>query len=90
MRREHRRKEALRWSVADGRVVNFRIEDGFMGSSRVKLQYSYRVYGEDYTGTVTGVSMRDSQINQIGDALTAISSLQIRYDPENSARKSSA
>jgi hypothetical protein len=83
MRRERRRKEALRWSVADGNVVGFKTEDGLMGCSRAILAYSYKVKGEVYSGTATGVSLLNNEINQIGDALGGVSSLRVRYDPGN-------
>ena len=83
VRREHRRKEALRWNVADGKVMRFTTTGGFGVFTCPILGYSYRVNGEDYTGSATGVSIRDSEINSIGDGVDALTSVRVRYNPED-------
>jgi hypothetical protein len=81
VRRESRRNQALRWSVADGRFTRFTTS---YGSPTLPLvDYEYQVNGQAYEGSATGLSIKDDRINQIGDVIDSFPTLRVRYDQAN-------
>lgn len=81
VRRERRRSQALRWSIADGTFTRFTTS---YGSPTLPLvDYTYRVNGEKHDGSATGLSIKDDRINQIGDVIDSLPTVRVRYDPAN-------
>jgi hypothetical protein len=81
VRRESRRSQALRWSIADGRFTGFTTS---YGSPTLPLvDYEYQVNGQPYDGSATGLPVKDDRINQVGDAIDSFATLRVRYDPTN-------
>ena len=84
VRRESRRSQALRWSIADGTVTRFTTS---YGSPTLPLvDYEYQVNGQAHDGSATGLSIKDDRINQIGDVIDSFPTLRVRYDPVNPER----
>ena len=79
VRRESRRSQALRWSIADGTITRFTTS---YGSPTLPLvDYAYQVNGQNYDGSATGSPVRDDRINQIGDVIDSLPTVRVRYDP---------
>jgi hypothetical protein len=84
VRRDRRRSQALRWSIADGAFTRFTTS---YGSPTLPLvNYTYQVNGRTYDGAATGMSIEDDQINQIGDVIDSLPSVFVRFDPANPER----
>lgn len=84
MRRERRRSQALRWSIADGTFTRFTTS---YGSPTLPLvDYTYQVNGETHDGSATGQPIKDDRINQIGDVIDSLPTVRVRYDPGNPER----
>ena len=81
VRRERRRSQALRWSVADGAVTRFTTSYG--SPTLPLLDYTYQVNGQAHDGAATGMPIRDDGINQIGDVIDSLPAVRVRYDPTN-------
>jgi hypothetical protein len=64
VRRERRRSQALRWSIANGTVARFTTSYG--SPTLPLLDYTYQVNGQAYEGSATGSPIKDDQINRIG------------------------
>ena|ERR1039458_4203974 len=79
VRRERRRRRALRWSTADGTITRFTTSYGL--PTLPLVDYTYQVNGLNYDGSATGSPIRDDQINQIGDLLDSLPTVCVRYDP---------
>jgi len=84
VRRESRRNEALRWSVADGKITRF--TTSYETPTLPLLDYSFEVNGQTQEGSATGCPIRDDRINQIGDAIDSLPSVLVRYDPSDPRR----
>jgi|ERR1700722_1645588 hypothetical protein len=84
VRRERRRKQALGWSVVDATSTRFTTSYG--SPTLPLLDYSYEFNGQTYTGSATGLPIKDDQINQVGDVVDSLSGLSVRFDPENAER----
>jgi hypothetical protein len=79
VRRESRRTQALRWSIADGTFTRFTTS---YGSPTLPLvDYTYEVNGQTYDGSATGLPIKDDRINQIGDVIDSLPTVRVRYDP---------
>lgn len=84
VRREIRRKQALGWSIADGKFTRFTTS---YGSPTLPLvDYTYQVNGQSHVGWATGLPIKDDRINQIGDVIDSLPALRVRYDPANPER----
>ena len=81
VRRESRRRRALGWNIADGRLTRFTTSYG--SPTLPLLDYTYQVNGQSEDGSATGMPIRDERINQIGEVLDSLPALRIRYDPTN-------
>lgn len=84
VRRERRRSQALRWSVADGTFTRFSTSSG--SPTLPLLDYTYQVNGETHDGSATGLPIKDDRINQIGDVIDSLPTVRIRFDPDNPER----
>lgn len=78
VRRERRRSQALRWSIANGTVTRFTTSYG--SPTLPLLDYTYQVDGRAYDGSATGAPIKDDQINRIGDAIDSLPAVRVRYD----------
>src|SRR5580698_7457169 len=79
VRRESRRSQALRWSIADGTVTRFTTS---YGSPTLPLvDYTYQVNGQSHVGSATGLPINGDQVNEIGDLFDSYPTLHVRYDP---------
>ena len=84
VRRESRRSQAIRWSIADGTFTRFTTSYGT--PTLPLVDYTYQVNGQSHEGSATGLPIKDDQINQIGDVIDSVSTLRVRYDPANPER----
>jgi hypothetical protein len=84
VRRERRRSQALRWSIADGTFTRFTTSDG--SPTLPLVDYTYQVNGETHDGSATGQPIKDDRINQIGDMIDSLPAVRVRYDPANPDR----
>jgi len=85
IRRERRRSQALRWSIAEGTVTRF--TTSYASPTLPLLDYRYQVNGQAYDGSATGSPIKDDQINRIGDVIDSLTVVRVRYDaaaPERS------
>jgi hypothetical protein len=84
VRRERRRSQALRWSVADGTFTRFTTS---YGSPTLPLvDYTYQVNGQTHDGSATGLPIEDDRIKQIGDVIDSVPTVRVRYVPANPER----
>jgi len=81
VRREVRIRKAAKWPTAVGKILRFRTIDGDWHRLRPILDYEYEVNGQIEYGFTTGYSSKD--INQVGDAVDALTELRIRFDPSD-------
>jgi hypothetical protein len=84
VRRESRRKRTLGWSVVDGTLTRF--TTSYDSPTLPLLDYSYEINGQTYTGSATGLPIKDDQINQIGDVVDSFPGLRVRYDPRDTEK----
>ena len=84
VRRERRRSQALRWSIADGRFTRF--TTSYESPTLPLVDYTFQVNGESHDGSATGLPIKDDQINRIGDVIDSLQVVRIRYDPNNPKR----
>ena len=67
VRRESRRIQALRWSIAEGTFTRFTTSYG--SPTLPLLDYTFQVNGQTHDGSATGVPIKDDRINKIGDLI---------------------
>lgn len=79
VRRESRRKDALGWSVVDGKITKFTTSGSFL--TLPIIEYTYEVNGLSQVGSATGFSIKDDEINPMGDVVDSLPVLRVRYDP---------
>lgn len=84
VRRESRRNEALRWSVADGKFTRF--TTSYEMPTLPLLDYTFEVNGQTQEGSATGCAIPDDRINQIGDIIDSLPGVLVRYDPSDPRR----
>lgn len=84
VRRESRRKQALGWSIADGKFTRFTTSYG--SPTLPLLDYSYQANGQTLDGSATGFPIKDDGINRIGDVIDSLPTVCVRYDPANPER----
>jgi len=84
VRRARRRSQALRWQVADGAITRFTTSYGL--PTLPLLEYTYQANGKAHDGSATGSHISDDQINQVGDIIDSLGTVQVRYDPAKPER----
>ena len=84
VRRESRRSQALRWNIAEGAITRFTTSYGW--PTVPLLDYTYQADGQAHDSSATGSSIRDDQINQIGDVIGSLATVRVRYDPAKPGR----
>lgn len=84
VRRDRRRSQALRWSVADGTFTRF--TTSFGSPTLPLMDYRYQVNGQTHVGSVTGLPIKDDRINQFGNVIDSLPTVRVRYDPANAER----
>lgn len=84
VRRESRRRQALRWTLASGRFT--RVTPSYGSPTCPLVDYEYQVNGQAHDGSATGLPIKDDRIGQIGDAIDSLPTLRVRYDPANPER----
>lgn len=85
VRRETRLRKANSWPTVDAAISRFTFFDDLGHLVRPAVTFSYQVNGETFYGSAEGRPVNAGRVNQIGDAVDAISTLQVRYDPADPA-----
>jgi hypothetical protein len=79
--KENRANEAEDWPLADATVSRFTTEPEVGGLIRPVVVFTYAVNGETFYGSCTGYPVSDTSHKTLKSAITAISTLRIRFDP---------
>jgi hypothetical protein len=85
VRKAIRLRKAEKWPVVEAQIQRFRSEDTSAYGHRLRpvLDYSYEVNGDTQYGSAYGVPT--GEINEAGEAADRLTTLRVRYDPENRA-----
>ena len=85
VRKARRLNQAEKWPTIEAQIQRFRSEDSAHSPRKLRpvLDYSYQVNGETQYGSAYGVPT--AEINRVGDAADNVTTLRVRYDPDNPA-----